>query len=343
MDSIRTNQEENNNEFIKKISNLSFSQSLSSKSSLVDSLKTFPSFLSCFVYSLTETNLILNFDEIKNLILNFVKNDQKYIILYLLNESFQCIKNNNIQFFKQIVMEIQRIFDKINKEKYSLLNISNLNENDIIFQNNEIIKNIFNNVLFIRKIIPNISNLNEDGQNNKTYRTEDEVIKAIDETLEKEPKIIKEIYDLFFFKNIKYVSDNEFKYKFKYGFHFIINDILKDSQLSNDITLNDCFDYFYKKEKIYLPAEIMIIIIDNDDSNYKVKFEKEIQIKLYDGTKQFYKFGGIIMEIDFQSKLIISESLDGKKWKKFNNIIVDNVDLNYERLSQPSLLFYKKM
>ena len=331
----------NNTEFVRKISSLSFSNSLSSKSSLIDSLKIFPSFISCFVYSLSETSLSIYLDDIKDYIFDFVKKDQKYNVLFLLTQSLQSIKNNNFQLFNQLILEIQKVYDKIDKEKYSLLNMDNINENDIIFPNDEILKRIFNDVLLIRKIIPNI-NLNENEPNFVTYTTEDEAIKVINETLDKEPKKIKEIYNLFFFKNIINASGNEFRIKLKYGFHFIINDIVKDNQLTKDITLNDCFDYFYKKAKIYLPAEIMIIIIDNDDPNYKVKFEKEIHINLYDGKKQIYKFGGIIMEIDFQSKLIISESLDGKKWKKFNNIIVDNIDINYERLSQPSILFYKK-
>jgi hypothetical protein len=321
---------------------LSFSNSFSSKSSLMDSLKLFPTFMSCFIYFLSETNLNILLDDIKNLILEFVKKDNKYNVLYLINQSLQAIKNNNIQLYKQLIIEIQKVYDIIDKEKYTPLNMANINENDIIFQNDEILKRIFDDILLIRKIIPNTSNLNENEPNLMTYTTEDEAIKVINEILDKEPKKIKEIYELFFFKNIVIISDNEFRIKFKYGFHFIINDILKDNQSPKEITLNDCFDYFYKKEKIYLPAEIMIIIIDNDDSNYKVKFEKEIHINLYDGKKLLYKFGGIIMEIDFQSKLIISESLDGKKWKKFNNINVDNIDINYKILSQPSILFYKK-
>ena len=332
----------NNNEFVKKISILSFSNSLSSKSSLFDSLKLFPTFISCFIYFLSETNLNIYLDDIKNLILEFVKKDNKYNVLYLINQSLQSIKNNNIQLFNQLIIEIQKVYDLIDKEKYSPLNMANINENDLIFQNDEILRRIFNDILLIRKIIPNNSNLNENEPNLMTYTTEDEALKAINETLDKEPEKIKEIYDLFFFKNIVIISDNELRIKFKYGFHFIINDILKDNQLPKEITLNDCFNYFYKKAKIYLPAEIMIIIIDNDDPNYKVKYEKEIYINLHNGKKLLYKFGGIIMEIDYQSKLIISESLDGKKWKKFNNKIVDNIDINYERLSQPSILFYKK-
>jgi hypothetical protein len=331
-----------NIEFVNEISGLSFSNSLSSKSSLIDSLIPFPSFISCFVYSLSETSLSIYLDDIKDYIFDFVKKDQKYNVLFLLTQSLQSIKNNNIQLFKQLILEIQKVYDKIDKEKNSLLNNANLNENDIIFQNDGILKRIFNDVLLIRKIIPNKSNFNENEPNFVTYTTEDEAIKVINETLDKEPEKVKEIYDLFFFKNIAIISDKEFTIKFKYGFHFVINDILKDNQSPKEITLNDCFDYFYKKAKIYLPAEIMIIIIDNDDSNYKVKFEKEIHINLYDGKKLLYKFGGIIMEIDFQSKLIISESLDGKKWKKFNNINVDNIDINYKILSQPSILFYKK-
>lgn len=333
-----------NFEFIRKISSLSFSNDSSSKSSLIDSLKLYPSFMSCFIYFLSETSLNNVLDDIKNLILEFVAKDKQHNTLYLLYQSIQSIKNNNIQLFKQLIIEIQKIYDAIDKEKYNPLNMANINENDIIFQNDEILKRIFNEILLIRKIIPNISNL-ENEPKFMTYTTEDEAIRAINETLDKEPKKIKEIYDLFFFKNIIKASDNEFRIKFKYGIHFIINDIVKDNQLSKDITLNDCFDYFYKKVKIYLPAEILIIIIDNDDdSNYKVKLEKEIRIDLYDGKKLLYKFGGIIMEMktDYQSKLIISESLDGKKWKKFNNINIDTIDINFERLSQPSILFYKK-
>jgi len=335
----------NNSEFVKKKSSLSFSNSLSSKSGLIDSLKPFPSFLSCFIYSLSETNLSFYLDDAKDLIFEIVQKEPKYNVLYLIIQSFQSIKNNNIQLFKQLVVEIQKIYDKIDNEKYNSSNMKNVNENeiDIIFQNDEYLKRIFNEILLLRKIIPNTSSLNEDEPTFKTYTTENEAIRVINDTLEKEPKKIKEIYDLFFFKNIIKISDNEYRIKFKYGIHFIINDIIKDNQLQKEITLNDCFDYFYKNKNIYLPAEIMIIIIDNDDySNHIVKIEKEIYINLYDGKKLLYKFVGIIMEIEYQSKLIISESLNGEKWKKFNNLTADNIDINYAMLSKPSILFYKK-
>ena len=199
-----------NFEFIRKISSLSFSNDSSSKSSLIDSLKLYPSFMSCFIYFLSETSLNNVLDDIKNLILEFVAKDKQHNTLYLLYQSIQSIKNNNIQLFKQLIIEIQKIYDAIDKEKYNPLNMANINENDIIFQNDEILKRIFNEILLIRKIIPNISNL-ENEPKFMTYTTEDEAIRAINETLDKEPKKIKEIYDLFFFKNIIKASDNEFR------------------------------------------------------------------------------------------------------------------------------------
>ena len=102
-------------------------------------------------------------------------------------------------------------------------------------------------------------------------------------------KEINEYHSIFLYKYISEISVNsqvEYKVELEPGYFCKINDILEFiKNPNNEITIDDCFNYHYKKiGKIYSPSEIFMIIFENDTINemkYAIKYDKEIEINSY--------------------------------------------------------------
>ena len=87
------------------------------------------------------------------------------------------------------------------------------------------------------------------------------------------------------------------------------------------------------------------MVFEKESNNSKIIYNEILEIKLYNGEKEKYRLGGIILkqeEEDYYA--LISENLNGKNWKKCNRIgKLENFQekLNFV-LPEPIVLIYKK-
>ena len=187
--------------------------------------------------------------------------------------------------------------------------------------------------------------------------TEEEAIKDFEGEMRKKPKAINDYYNLLFFKLFPFeeVKFGKYKIKCRYLISFEIYKIyefkLKKENEENkeeEITLKDCFDYYYENiGMIYKSPEIMIISFIIESPEYKINYRnnKEFEINLIKGISVNYKLVGIIYEESDELFTIISENLEGKKWKKYNSveqIVIDNENKLDYSLPKPTILIYRK-
>ena len=191
--------------------------------------------------------------------------------------------------------------------------------------------------------------------------TEEEAIKDFEEEMSKKPKVINDYYNLLLFKLFPFeeVKFGKYKIKCRYLISFEMNKIYEfinknkrkkenEENKEEEITLKDCFDYYYENiGMIYKSPEIMIISFIIESPEHKINYSnnKEFKINLIKGITVNYKLVGIIYEENDELFTIISENLEGKKWKKYNSL--EQIDIDNENkldysLPKPTILIYRK-
>lgn len=243
--------------------------------------------------------------------------------------------NSNTSIIKKIL-----IFDYEGVIQYLLgiviyQNIKNISIYPIIIKDTE-----FNNVTNKERKKKFVIKIEENS--------EEEAIQSYENEMEDRQKYtdINIFHNLFLSKILLKNSNNKFEIKKYCQFYFQLKEILGFYKLENIITLNDCFKYFYdKKGKIYISSEFIFLNFGNESNNCKINYGKEFYITLYNGEKVPYRLGGIIVDHEEDNNALISENLDGIKWKIYNrnlDLKKEVQNLNLSLYSNPTLLIYKK-
>lgn len=371
--------EQNSLDSIKNDLSLNFSIISQSNSEL--GIKVYSSLVSSIIYFINETKIK---DYIKENEENIDKysNQMKKGGLYYIKEALKFIEDKNYELFKNNIYEIQKIFNErnnnnnksISEMSYTSLifndSISNSSINNgfiMIYENKEIFRFIFDKLIYNCMVYLFYQNNNIKYNKNEikinlknAFKSEEEAIKNYEEyIIEKtKDKNIINFFDSFLFGILENDSYGQYKMKAKYGFHWDVKEIfdIKNNDKKNDsnniiineISLDDFLNYQYSKGKIYFPSEIMIINFDNNKYNYKIKYEIKVTLNLYTGESVNYNLGGIIFMENDDFICLVSESLDGKIWKTYDNNsgdvkIQDHLSYDPYDLPQPIMLFYKKI
>ena len=371
--------EQNSLDSIKNDLSLNFSIISQSNSEL--GIKVYSSLVSSIIYFINETKIK---DYIKENEENIDKysNQMKKGGLYYIKEALKFIEDKNYELFKNNIYEIQKIFNErnnnnnksISEMSYTSLifnnSISNSSINNdfiTIYEKKEIFRFIFDKLIYNCMVYLFCQNNNIKYNKNEikinlknAFKSEEEAIKNYEEyIIEKtKDKNIINFFDSFLFGILENDSSGQYKMKAKYGFHWDVKEIfdIKNNDKKNDsnniiineISLDDFLNYQYSKGKIYFPSEIMIINFDNNKYNYKIKYEIKVTLNLYTGESVNYNLGGIIFMENDDFICLVSESLDGKIWKTYDNNsgdvkIQDHLSYDPYDLPQPIMLFYKKI
>ena len=360
---------------------LSLNFSIISQSNSDLGIKVYSSLVGSIIYFINETKIK---DYIKENEENIDKysNQMKKGGLYYIKEALKFIEDKNYELFKNNIYEIQKIFNErnnnnnksISEMSYTSLifndSISNSSINNgfiMIYENKEIFRFIFDKLIYNCMVYLFCQNNNIKYNKNEikinlknAFKSEEEAIKNYEEyIIEKtKDKNIINFFDSFLFGILENDSYGQYKMKAKYGFHWDVKEIfdIKNNDKKNDsnniiineISLDDFLNYQYSKGKIYFPSEIMIINFDNNKYNYKIKYEINVTLNLYTGESVSYNLGGIIFMENDDLICLVSEYLDGKIWKTYDNNngdvkIQDHLSYDPYDLPQPIMLFYKKI
>lgn len=370
--------EQNSLDSIKNDLSLNFSIISQSNSEL--GIKVYSSLVSSIIYFINETKIK---DYIKENEENIDKysNQMKKGGLYYIKEALKFIEDKNYELFKNNIYEIQKIFNERNNNNKSIsemsytslifnnsISNSSINNDFItIYENKEIFRFIFDKLIYNCMVYLFCQNNNIKYNKNEikinlknAFKSEEEAIKNYEEyIIEKtKDKNIINFFDSFLFGILENDSSGQYKMKAKYGFHWDVKEIfdIKNNDKKNDsnniiineISLDDFLNYQYSKGKIYFPSEIMIINFDNNKYNYKIKYEIKVTLNLYTGESVNYNLGGIIFKENDDFNCLVSEYLDGKIWKTYDNNngyvkIQDHLSYDPYDLPQPIMLFYKKI
>ena len=349
---------------------LDFNLSTDKSKSTESSINKYPSIISPLIYLLRETKQYDFFKSKKDLIKNkFDRNKKKNKDFYYVLDSFEYLNTKQKIYFKQSINNIQKLLDKINLDSINLENNSSKNSylsnssrmsvrsqffsslEDVITDFFKIIYNYSRNLITKEMKIDVIHSIQL-----KVENSEEEAVKDFEEEMSKKPKGINDFYNLFFFKlfPIEEVKEGKYKIKRRYFLTFEIKKIIefmnqKIENKNKEITLKDCFAYYNEIEgKIYESPEIMIIYFIIESPEHKINYNdnKEFEINLIKGRSVNYKLSGIIYEEKDEYFTIISENLEGKKWKKYNSeeqIVIDNENKLDYCLPKPTILIYKRI
>jgi hypothetical protein len=339
-----------------------------SNSSESSNFKQYPSIISSLIYLIRETKLYTFFKNKKDIIEKlFDRNKEKNKKFYYVLDSLEYLDNEQKLNFKQCVINIQNILDKINLEKSnpnnnSISSLSNssmfLNKSQFSASLESIILKFFDKIIYqySKELIIKEKNIDVDHSIKLTEKSsEEEAIKDFEEQLSKKPKGINDYYNLIFLKLFSFeeVKFGKYKIKCRYFISFDMKNIYEfmkqnKANIVKEITLKDCFAYYYKTEgMIYKSPEIMLISFIIESPEHKINYNnnKELEINLIKGKSVNYKLSGIIYEKNDEFCAIISENLEGKKWKKYNSegqIDIDNENnLDYS-LPKPTILIYRR-
>ena len=319
---------------ISNISNNSFSSSINS----------FPSFLGIITFYFSQTYLSEYFEKKENFIKNHYdkKNDQ-YEGFYLFLDALKIIKNKKIQDFKNKINKLEAYKDKkgnkIQNEKINKTSLEKINFfifNDIIFENIKILVGKEKNKERIHS--PEIESRGKG-------KTLEQAIKQYEEGIKNVLEEIKNFSDLFLTKEIKNDSDSG-GYKIAKRFYFVIN----MNDIPKDLNINTIEYYLEKqKKKIYSYPNILIFLfISSNNIDYKIKYEKEMTLKLYNGNEQKFLFNSIIFEDreDNEYKIVVKNNNNNNKSIFFDNHKIEENyffdESNNEKKGNIVMLIYKK-
>ena len=343
--------------------------SLSSNSNSIRSsmFKQYSSIISSLLYFIRETELYIYLKNKKNTINKyFNRKKEKHKLFYLFLDGLDYLDNKQNIDFKQCVINIQSIINIANLQSNNQSMNSNSNLSRIMIRSQllsslkDIIISVFDKIIYkyIKKLSKKENKNNKDicyKLNLKEKSSEEEAINNFEEEISKRPKEINDYFNLLLFKlfPVEELKDGKYKIKSKYFFSFEIEKIYEyanpQKEKYKEITLNDCFDYYFEKEeKIYKPPEIMLLIfIIERPAEHKINYSdnKEFEIKLIRGSTVNYKLAGIIYEENDDYFTIISENLRGEKWKKYKSeeqMAIENENRLDYILPQPIILIYRR-
>jgi len=340
-----------------------------SKSSESSILKNNPSIISSLIFLIKETKLYEFFKSKKDIAkILFDKDREKNKLFYYLLDSLEYLDNKQKISFKQCINNIQNIFEKFNLEKSNSSIISSISSSSIsnssaiinisqfsfsldaafLFFFDKIIYKYIKELIIKEKKIAVVHSIRLEAKS-----SEEEAIKNFEEEMSEKPKEINDFYNLFLFKLFPFeeVKVGKYKIKSKYFLSFEMKKIYefmnhkKENKDDEEITLKDCFAYYYGKEGIiYKSPEIMLFFFIIESPEYKINYNnnKELEINLIKGMIVNYKLAGIIYEENDEYYTIISENLEGKKWKKYGfeeQIVIDKLDYS---LPKPTILIYRR-
>lgn len=344
---------------------LDFNPPTDKSKSTESSINKYPSIISPLIYLIRETKQYEFFKSKKDLIKKkFDRNKDQNKDFYYVLDSFQYLDTKQKIYFKQSINNIQKQLDRINLENNSsknsdLSNSSMMSVRSQFFSSLEdVITDFFKKIYnFSRNLITKEMKIDViHSIRLKVENSEEEAVKDFEEEMSKKPKGINDFDNLFFFKlfPIKEVKEGKYKIKRRYFLTFEIKKIIEfmNQKIENkdkEITLKDCFAYYNEIEgKIYESPEIMIIYFIIESPEHKINYNdnKEFEINLIKGRSVNYKLSGIIYEEKDEYFTIISENLEGKKWKKYNSeeqIVIDNENKLDYCLPKPTILIYKRI
>ena len=317
----------------------SISNSSSSNQSINYCLRNsaFSNIFNQIIFILSETEIPKYFEDKKNIIQKcFNEKDPKYEGFFLILDAFTDIKKENpdIQSFNMHINDLIKIYE-IEKENGE----NNICDNK--YENNTELKNI-NRFIIFNLLIQNFIKVIAKEKKKKNIKieikngeTEEKVIqnyKNIIENLNKDELLaIKYFNDLLLNKMLLQVSSNEYKMSNKILFHIV-----------EPTTLDD----YFKNKKIYSFSKYVIFLYEIKDNNYQIKYQKDISLPIYDGSKNNFFLYAIIYKEDLEYIGLVKNPIGEKNWKKFNNKSIEYINLSkecaYER-PNPIILIYKKI
>ena len=320
----------------------------------------YPSIISFLIYLIRETKLYIFFKNKKDIIKkSFDRNKEVNKIFYYVLDSLEYLDNKQKLYFKQCANNIQNFIDNsLKTDKSSVISSMILDKSQFFESLENTILIFFDKIIYdySKKLIIKENNIAVIHSNKLTDKSsEEEAIKDFEEELSKKPKGIKDYYNLLFFILFSFENVKLGKYKMKIRYFLSFNmkniyEFMKQNKINTEkeITLEDCFDYYYKTEgMIYKSPEIMLISFIIESTEHKINYNnnKEFEIKLIKGMHVNYKIAGIIYEKNDEFFAIISENLEGKKWKKYNSegqIDIENENKLDYSLPKPTILIYRR-
>ena len=146
-------------------------------------------------------------------------------------------------------------------------------------------------------------------------------------------------------KEIKNDSDSG-GYKIAKRFYFVIN----MNDIPKDLNFNT-IEYYLEKHKIKVysyPNILIFLFISSNNIDYKIKYEKEMTLKLYNGNEQKFLFNSIIFEDreDNEYKIVVKNNNNNNKSIFFDNHKIEENyffdESNNEKKGNIVMLIYKK-
>ena len=316
-----------------------------SNNSFSSSINLYPSFLGIITFYFSQTYLSEYFEKKENFIkVHYDEKNEQYEGFYLFLDALKIIKNKKIQDFKNKIYQLETYKDKkgnkIQNEKINKTSLEKINFfifNDIIFENIKILVGKEKNKERIHS--PEIESRGKG-------KTLEQAIKQYEEGIKNVLEEIKNFSDLFLTKEIKNDSDSG-GYKIAKRFYFVIN----MNDIPKDLNINTIEYYLEKqKKKIYSYPNILIFLfISSNNIDYKIKYEKEMTLKLYNGNEQKFLFNSIIFEDreDNEYKIIVKNNNNNNNKSIFfdNHKIEENYffdESNNEKKGNIVMLIYKK-